>query len=354
MSAKSQAKAEIKEQKSKTELIPATILTGYLGSGKTTLLKRILTERHGEKIAVIENEFGEEGIDNEILVQEKDEQIIEMNNGCICCTVRGDLVRILSDLAAKRKAGTLKFDRVIIETTGMAEPGPVAQTFFMDEAIHDQYVLDAVITVVDAKHASQQLTDSSEARAQIGFADRLLLSKTDLVADDETKKLMDRLKRMNPRATFHKVHFGETDIKEILDIRGFNLNSILEIEPEFLAEDHHTHSDDVQSFIWKDARPLDMEKIEAFLSLVIQTYGADMLRYKGVLSIDGQDNRMIFQGVHMLMGGSPGKAWLPGEARESKMVFIGRNLPKRIFTEGLAYCVADEKAEAAPALIVTA
>ena len=329
---------------SKNDLIPATILTGFLGSGKTTLLNRILHERHGEKIAVIENEFGQEGIDNDILVQDKDEQIIEMNNGCICCTVRGDLVRILAELAAKRKAGELKFDRVIIETTGLAEPGPVAQTFFMDETIHAQFVLDAVITVVDAKHAPQQLSDNSEARAQIGFADRLLLSKTDLVAEEETQQLMARLRKMNPRASFQRVNFGETPLKEILDIRGFNLNSILDIEPDFLTEDHHTHSDDVQSFVWKDARPLDMEKIEAFLSLLIQTYGVDMLRYKGVLNIEGQDNRMIFQGVHMLMGGSPGKAWLPGETRESKMVFIGRNLPKRIFTEGLAYCVADSAA----------
>ncbi len=327
---------------SKNDLIPATILTGFLGSGKTTLLNRILHERHGEKIAVIENEFGQEGIDNDILVQDKDEQIIEMNNGCICCTVRGDLVRILAELAAKRRKGELKFDRVIIETTGLAEPGPVAQTFFMDDSIHDQFVLDAVITVVDAKHAPQQLTDNSEARAQIGFADRLLLSKTDLVSEEETRQLMARLRKMNPRATFQRVHFGETPLKEILDIRGFNLNSILDIEPDFLTEDHHTHSDDVQSFVWKDARALDMEKIEAFLSLLIQTYGVDMLRYKGVLNIAGQNNRMIFQGVHMLMGGSPGKAWLADEARESKMVFIGRNLPKKIFIEGLAYCVADD------------
>jgi len=323
------------------QLIPATILTGFLGAGKTTLLNRILTERHGEKIAVIENEFGEAGIDNEILVQDKDEQIVEMNNGCICCTVRGDLVKILADLADKKKKGTLKFDRVIIETTGMAAPGPVAQTFFMDEAIHDQYLLDAVITVVDAKHGDQQLNDNSEARAQVGFADRILLSKTELVAEEETKKLMSRLRSMNPRASFKRVHFGETDLKEILDIRGFNLNSILDIEPDFLEEDHHTHSDDVQSFVFHSERALDMEKIEAFLSLLIQTYGADMLRYKGVLNIEGQAQRMIFQGVHMLMGGSAGKPWGPGEKRESKMVFIGRNLPKKIFVEGLAYCVAD-------------
>src|SRR5258706_10320809 len=274
------------------DLIPATILTGFLGSGKTTLLNRILHERHGEKIAVIENEFGEAGIDNEILVQDKDEQILEMNNGCICCTVRGDLVRILGELAAKRKSGKLKFDRVIIETPGLAEPGPVAQTFFMDEAIHEQYVLDAVITVVDAKHAPQQLTDNSEARAQIGFADRLLLSKTDLVAEQETQQLMARLRQMNPRATFQRVHFGETPLKEIPDIRGFTLNPNPEIEPDFLAGDQHSHSDDVQSFVWKDERALDMDKIEAFLSLLIQTYGVDMLRYKGVLHINGQDNPM--------------------------------------------------------------
>jgi G3E family GTPase len=325
-----------------TQLIPATILTGFLGAGKTTLLNRILTERHGEKIAVIENEFGAEGIDNEILVQDRDEQIVEMNNGCICCSVRGDLVRILGELAAKRKAGKLNFDRVIIETTGMAEPGPVAQTFFMDESIHEQYVLDAVITIVDAKHGNDTLTASGEARAQVGFADRILLSKTDLIPAADSEALTSRLRKMNPRATFHPVNFGTTDLKQILDIRGFNLNAILDINPEFLSEDHHSHDDDVQSFVWKDARPLDMEKIEAFLSLLIQTYGVDMLRYKGVLNVQGQEQRMIFQGVHMLMGGTPGKPWGADEVRESKMVFIGRNLPKRIFVEGLAYCVADE------------
>lgn len=323
------------------KLIPATILTGFLGAGKTTLLNRILTERHGEKIAVIENEFGAEGIDNDILVQDREEQIVEMNNGCICCTVRGDLVRILSDLAKKRKNGALKFDRVIIETTGMAEPGPVAQTFFMDDDIHEQYVLDAVITVVDAKHGEDTLTANGEARAQVGFADRILLSKTDLVAKEETEKLIARMKRMNPRATMQPVNFGTTDLKEILDIRGFNLNGVLEVDPNFLKEDHHSHSDDVQSFVWKDSRPLDMQKIEAFLSLLVQTYGVDMLRYKGVLNVEGQNQRMIFQGVHMLMGGTPGKPWGPDETRESKMVFIGRNLPKKIFVEGLAYCVAD-------------
>ncbi len=323
-----------------SDLIPVTILTGFLGAGKTTLLNRILTERHGEKIAVIENEFGETGVDNEILVKDKDEQIVEMNNGCLCCTVRGDLVRILGELSTKKRQGKLKFDRVIIETTGLANPGPVAQTFFMDEGIHDQYLLDAVVTVVDAKHADKTLDDHDEARRQVGFADRILLSKTDLVDDAKVDELMQRLRRMNPRAQQRKVHMGEADIKELLDIRGFNLNAALRIDPEFLTSDQHEHDDDVTSFVWKDPRPMQMEKIETFLSLMVQNYGEDLLRYKGVLNIQGEPRRMIFQGVHMLMGGSPGKPWEPGEARESVMVFIGRRIPRRLFEEGLAYCVA--------------
>src|SRR5260221_3971687 len=323
------------------DLVPVTILTGFLGAGKTTLLNRILTEKHGERIAVIENEFGETGGDSEILVKDKDEPIIEMNNGWLGCTVRGDLVRILGGLGKKRRQGKLKFDRVIIETTGLANPGPVAQTFFMDEEIHDQFLLDAVVTVVDAKHGDQQLDAHDEARAQVGFADRILLSKTDLTGDEETNALMQRLRHMNPRAQQKKVHFREADIREILDIRGFNLNAALHIDPEFLAEgEHHHHDEDVQSFVWRDARPLNMEKIETFLSLMVQNYGADLLRYKSVLNVQGVPRRMIFQGVHMLMAGTPGKPWAAGEARESVMVFIGRKLPRRLFEEGLAYCVA--------------
>ena len=323
-----------------TELIPVTILTGFLGSGKTTLLNRILTEQHGEKIAVIVNEFGEEGIDNEILVEDKDEQIVEMNNGCLCCTVRGDLVRILGDLGKKRRKGELKFDRVIIETTGLANPGPVAQTFFMDEAIHDQYLLDAVVTVVDAKHAGSQLDKHDEARRQVGFADRLLISKTDLVEDAQVDALTQRLRQMNPRAKQTKVHFGKADVRDLLDIRGFNLNAALDLDPGFLANASHEHDDEVTSFVWRDARPMHMEKIETFLSLMVQNYGEDLLRYKGVLNVQGEPHRMIFQGVHMLMGGTQGKPWQPGEKRESVMVFIGRKLPRRLFEEGLAYCVA--------------
>jgi G3E family GTPase len=322
------------------DLIPVTILTGFLGAGKTTLLNRILTEHHGEKIAVIENEFGEAGVDNEILVRDEEEQIIEMNNGCLCCTVRGDLVRILGELGEKRRQGKLRFDRVVIETTGLANPGPVAQTFFMDEGVHDEFLLDAVITVVDAKHGQKQLDEHDEARAQVGFADRILLSKTDLVDEAAVTDLMDRIRDMNPRAHQKKVHFGVADIREILDIRGFNLSAALEIDPGFLSEGHHHHDDDVKSFVWKDARPLQMEKIETFLSLMVQNYGEDLLRYKGVLNIQGDPRRMIFQGVHMLMGGTPGKPWGPGEARESVMVFIGRRIPRRLFEEGLAYCVA--------------
>lgn len=322
------------------DLIPVTILTGFLGAGKTTLLNRILTEQHGERIAVIENEFGETGVDNEILVQDREETIVEMNNGCLCCTVRGDLVRILGDLGNRRRQGKLRFDRVVIETTGLANPGPVAQTFFMDEGIHEEYLLDAVITVVDAKHGQRQLDEHDEARAQVGFADRILITKTDLVEEAELADLMDRLRDMNPRAPQKKIHFGEADIREILDIRGFNLNAALEIDPEFLAEGHHHHDDDVKSFVWRDPRPLQMEKIETFLSLMVQNYGADLLRYKGVLNILGEPRRMIFQGVHMLMGGTPGKPWAPGETRESVMVFIGRRIPRRLFEEGLAYCAA--------------
>jgi G3E family GTPase len=322
------------------DLIPVTILTGFLGAGKTTLLNRILTEQHGEKIAVIENEFGETGVDNDILVADREEQIVEMNNGCVCCTVRGDLVRILGELGARRERGEIKFDRVIIETTGLANPGPVAQTFFMDEKIHDRYLLDAVVTVVDAKHGPKQLDQHDEARRQVGFADRILVSKTDLVAEEDARALMQRLRQMNPRAQQKKVHFGEADIREILDIRGFNLNAVLELAPDFLVSDHHEHNDEVTSFVWKDPRPLHMEKIETFLSLMVQNYGEDLLRYKGILNVQGEPRRMIFQGVHMLMGGTPGKPWAQGEARESVMVFIGRQLPRRLFEEGLAYCVA--------------
>lgn len=319
-------------------LIPVTILTGFLGSGKTTLLNRILKEQHGHRIAVIENEFGEAGIDNELLVQDEREQIIEMNNGCICCTVRGDLVRILGELSAKRDAGTLHFDRIVIETTGLADPAPVAQTFFVDDDISEKYLLDAIVTMVDAKHAPQQLDEHHEAQEQVGFADRILITKADVVAVDEVAALRQRLVKMNPRAKIGEARHGVASIDDLLDIRGFNLDAILEIEPDFLTDVDHEHDDDVTSFVFRESRPMILERVEDFLSSIVRVYGTNLMRYKGVLNIRNVEHRIVFQGVHMLMGSAVGAAWKPREKRESKMVFIGRDMPKDVLLAGLAQC----------------
>jgi G3E family GTPase len=352
-------------------LIPATILTGFLGSGKTTLLKRLLTEAHGQKIAVIENEFGEENIDNDILVTESQEQIVQMSNGCICCTIREDLRETLQLLAAKRRKGLLQFDRIVIETTGLADPGPVAQTFFMDDEIAETYLIDSIITLVDAKHAQQQLDERQEARRQVGFADQIFLSKTDLVSADETHALIHRIKHMNPRAPIKAVHFGEVPLSEVLDLRGFNLNAKLDIDPDFLKEDddhdhdhghvhdehcghehhdhdhgehcshphHHRHDDDVKSFVYRAERAFDPAKLEDFLGAIVNIYGPRMLRYKGVLHMKGTERKVIFQGVHQLMGSDLGPQWADGEKRLSKMVFIGIDLPQDIFLQGLEQCL---------------
>lgn len=321
--------------------VPVTILTGFLGSGKTTLLNRILSEYHGEKIAVIENEFGETGIDGELLVN-SEEQIVEMNNGCICCTVRGDLVRILTQLAQHRVSGESRFDRVIIETTGLADPAPVAQTFFVEADIVKNYELDAIITVVDARHASLQLDERHEAQEQVGFADRILISKTDLVTETETHDLIARLRGINPRAPVSRVHFGKTSLDEILDIKGFDLDAILNLEPDFLSDVSHEHDDDVTSFVFRSKRPFDIEKLDTFLGGLLAIYGKDLLRYKGVLHVQGSPERLVFQGVHMMMGLDVGKAWSVDDTPQSVMVFIGRRLPADLFLKGLEKCLIDE------------
>lgn len=321
--------------------IPVTILTGYLGSGKTTLINHILNAPHGQRIAVIENEFGEEGIDNELLVQDSDEQIIEMNNGCICCTVRGDLVRILNELSEKKADGRVKFDRVIIETTGLADPAPVAQTFFVDDDVHDQYILDAIVTTVDAKHAQSQLDQHHEAQEQVGFADRILITKSDLVDDAALQSLRSRLRRMNSRAAMIEVNHGNADIEQILDIKGFNLNAILEIEPDFLDDVAHDHDDHITSFVFTETRALDPDRLEEFLTVIINTFGTQLLRYKGVLHVDGMAHRIVLQGVHMLMGSVPGAKWGDTEQRQTKFVFIGKDMPKEIILQGLQSCVVE-------------
>ncbi|MBS0314844.1 MAG: GTP-binding protein [Burkholderiales bacterium] len=321
--------------------IPVTILTGFLGAGKTTLLNRILKENHGEKIAVIENEFGEEGVDNEILADTK-EQIVEMNNGCICCTVRGDLIRILNNLYKRRSKGEFTFSRVIIETTGMADPAPVAQTFFADEKVNERYLLDAVVTVVDAKHGLTQLKDFSEAQQQVAFADRLLVSKTDVTPEAQTQQLMERLRKLNVRAPIKQVHFGETPIQELLDIRGFNLNAILEIQPDFLTSDDHEHHDEVHSFVIKSDRPLDVRKVDRYIGSLINLYGEQMLRYKGILYIKGEPRRVVFQGVHMMAGFDFASEWPDDVKKESTIVFIGRKLPEGLFRELFEDCFATD------------
>lgn len=337
-------------------LIPATILTGFLGSGKTTLLKRVLAEAHGQKIAVIENEFGQENIDSDILVNDTQEQIIQMSNGCICCTIREDLRATLRDLAEKKRKGELHFDRVVIETTGVADPGPVAQTFFMDDEVAESYLLDSILTLVDAKHAMAQLDERQQARRQVGFADQIFISKTDLVDADAVAALQHRLKHMNPRAPQKAVHFGDVALSDVLDLHGFNLNAKLDIDPDFLKTDdhdhgehcdhpshqhehshgqHHHHNDDVKSFVFTSERAFDPAKLEDFLGAIVNIYGPRMLRYKGVLHMKGTERKVIFQGVHQLMGSDLGAVWGAAEKRLSKMVFIGIDLPQDIFLQGM-------------------
>ncbi len=340
--------------------IPVTVLTGYLGAGKTTLLNRILSEPHGKKYAVIVNEFGEIGIDNELVVN-ADEEIFEMNNGCICCTVRGDLVRIIDGLM--RRKG--KFDAIIVETTGLADPAPVAQTFFMDEQVGAKTKLDAVVTVADAKWLKDRLKDAPEAKNQIAFADVILINKTDLVTPEELREIEARIRGINPYATLHRTERAKIGLDEVLGRNAFDLDRILDIEPQFLEKDehdhdhHHDHGDhhghehhhhggglkhyhdeDMQSVSIRTDRPLNPDKFFPWVQDLVAKEGPNILRSKGILAFKDDPERFVFQGVHMILDGDHQRPWRNDETRESRIVFIGRNLPEAQIRSGFEACAA--------------
>jgi len=350
-----------------TEKIPVTVLTGYLGAGKTTLLNRILSEPHGKKFAVIVNEFGEIGIDNELVVN-ADEEVFEMNNGCICCTVRGDLVRIIDGLM--RRKG--KFDAIIVETTGLADPAPVAQTFFMDENVGSKTKLDAVVTVADAKWLKDRLKDAPEAKNQIAFADVILINKTDLVGAEELRDIEARIRGINPYAKLHRTQRSQIAIDEVLGRNAFDLDRILEIEPSFLeGEDHdhdhdhhhhhhhdhshgdhgahhhhhggglkHYHDEEMQSVALRTDKPLNPDKFFPWIQDLVATEGPSILRCKGILAFKDDPERFVFQGVHMILDGDHQRKWRDDEKRESRVVFIGRQLPEERIRAGFESCVA--------------
>jgi G3E family GTPase len=337
-----------------SDKVPVTVLTGYLGAGKTTLLNRILSEPHGKKYAVIVNEFGEIGIDNELVVG-ADEEVFEMNNGCICCTVRGDLIRIIDGLM--RRKG--KFDAIIIETTGLADPAPVAQTFFVDDAVGRKTRLDAVVTVADAKWLKDRLKDAPEAKNQIAFADVILVNKTDLVEPDDLREVEMRIRRINPYAKVHTTERCQVPLPEVLGRNAFDLDRILDIEPEFLdggdhdhdhhgdghGHDHHHgmkhyHDEEMQALSLKTDKPLDPDKFFPWVQDLVAKDGPSILRTKGILSFKDDPERFVFQGVHMILDGDHQRPWGAGERRESRIVFIGRNLDEDKIRTGFESCSA--------------